>query len=98
MVNKKIKNNTEEEWDEDHALDMVLNNMVSDISDEELNNFLETVDQTGPWGEEHDKIYTVGGLTNDKESGFVDFQKKQDDFNNSQFVFWDEMWNKSVEK
>jgi hypothetical protein len=48
--------------------------------DEEIQDFLERADEQGPWSEEDDKIHTVGGLTNDKESGFMDFQKKQDEF------------------
>lgn len=31
-------NNHNEEWDEDHALDMILNQMVDDIDDKELEN------------------------------------------------------------
>jgi hypothetical protein len=34
-------NDTEEEWDEDHALDMVLNEMVKDLEDEDLLDDLE---------------------------------------------------------
>ena len=36
------------------------------------------MDEPGPWSEEDDKIYTVGGLTNDKAGDFMKFQKKQD--------------------
>jgi len=40
--------------------------------------FLENEDKPGPWPEEDDKIFTVGGLTNDKDGDFMKFQKKQD--------------------
>ena len=46
--------------------------------DEEIQDFLERMDEPGPWSEEDDKIYTVGGLTNDKDRDFMKFQKKQD--------------------
>jgi len=48
------------------------------FDDPDVQEFLEKVDEQGPWDEEHDKIHTVGGLTNDKESGFMDFQKSMD--------------------
>ena len=48
--------------------------------DEEIQDFLERADEQGPWSEEDDKIHTVGGLTNDKEQSFNEFQKKQDEF------------------
>ena len=47
--------------------------------DSEIQDFLEKMDKPGPWSEEDDKIHTIGGLTNDKESGFMDFQKKMDE-------------------
>jgi hypothetical protein len=122
----------EEEWDEEHALDQVLNDMVEDFDEDELldqparkpkptmdisidhedaekwnqladelakgtaemqedeenenawlddpdvQSFLEQADKQGPWLEEDDKIHTIGGLTNDKESGFMDFQNQMD--------------------
>ena len=46
--------------------------------DPEVQEFLEQMDEPGPWSEEDDKIYTVGGLTNDKDGDFMKFQKKQD--------------------
>ena len=46
--------------------------------DPEVQEFLERMDEPGPWSEEDDKIYTVGGLTNDKDGDFMKFQKKQD--------------------
>jgi hypothetical protein len=47
--------------------------------DSEIQDFLEEMDKPGPWPEEYDKIHTVGGLSNDEESGFMDFQKKMDE-------------------
>lgn len=35
---KKMKDPDTEEWDEDHALDMVMNQMVEDLSDEDLDD------------------------------------------------------------
>ena len=66
-IEQEVENNsslTEDEW----------------LQDPEIQDFLERVDEPGPWSEEDDKIQTVGGLTNDKGSGFMDFQKKQDEF------------------
>ena len=54
--------------------------------DPEVQAFLEAQDEPGPWSEEDDKIHTIGGLTNDKESGFMDFQKKMDENDEE----WDE--------
>ena len=47
--------------------------------DPEVQEFLERMDEPGPWSEEDDKIHTVGGLTNDKDGDFMKFQKKQDE-------------------
>ncbi len=44
--------------------------------DPEMQEFLEWVDKQGPWPEEYDKSYTVGGLSADKDRGFMEFQKK----------------------
>jgi len=52
--------------------------------DPEFLEFLEKMDEPGPWSEEDDKIYTVGGLTADKEGEFMKFQdkmKKRDEEN-----------------
>ena len=46
--------------------------------DPEIQEFLEMMDEQGPWSEEEDKIYTVGGLTADKDNDFMKFQKKID--------------------
>ena len=63
--------------------------------DPEVQAFLEAQDEPGPWSEEDDKIHTIGGLTNDKESGFMDFQKKQDDFDEEHAL--DQVLNNMVE-
>ena len=66
-IEQDVENNsslTEDEW----------------LQDPEIQDFLERADEPGPWSEEDDKIQTVGGLTNDSGSGFMDFQKKQDEF------------------
>jgi hypothetical protein len=46
--------------------------------DPEVLDFLEKMDEPGSWDEKHDKSFTVGGLTNDKDRSFSKFQKKQD--------------------
>ena len=43
----------------------------------ELNDFLEHVDKPGSWSEEDSKIYTVGGLTNDKDKSYMKFVNNQ---------------------
>ena len=48
------------------------------FEDPNVIDFLERADKPGPWSEEDDKIHTVGGLTNDKENSFMEFQKKID--------------------
>ena len=123
----------QEEWDEEHALDQVLNNMVEDLDeddfldktppkstkptmdisvnhedaekwnqladelargtvemqedeenenawldDPDVQDFLEQADKQGPWSEEDDKINTIGGLTNDTDGSFMDFQNQMD--------------------
>ena len=45
--------------------------------DPDVIDFLEQTDKQGPWDEEHDKSFTVGGLSNDKKGDFMKFQKKQ---------------------
>ena len=132
--NDELKNEDEdEEWDEEHALDEVLNDMAEgldeddfldqapprstkptmDISidhedaekwnqladelargtaemqedeehenawlnDPDVQDFLERADEQGPWSEEDDKINTIGGLTNDTDGSFMDFQNQMD--------------------
>tara|TARA_R110002073_G_scaffold45042_1_gene124487 strand:+ start:305 stop:556 length:252 start_codon:yes stop_codon:yes gene_type:complete len=45
--------------------------------DPDVIDFLEQTDKPGSWDKKHDKSFTVGGLTNDKEGDFIKFQKKQ---------------------
>jgi hypothetical protein len=47
------------------------------FEDPDVQEFLEQVDKPGPWSEEDDKIFTVGGLTADKDQSFKAFQEKQ---------------------
>ena len=44
----------------------------------DVQEFLEEADRKGPWDKEWDRTNTVGGMTNTKESGFKEFQKKID--------------------
>ena len=44
--------------------------------DPEMQKFLEWVDKPGSWSEEDDKIYTIGGLSADKNKDFMKFIKK----------------------
>ena len=46
------------------------------VDDKDVQDFLEWADEPGPWSEEDDKIYTVGGLTADKDRDFMKFQDK----------------------
>jgi hypothetical protein len=46
--------------------------------DPDVMAFLENEDKPGPWPEEYDKSYTVGGLSADKNRDFIKFQKKMD--------------------
>tara|TARA_Y100000361_G_C10845712_1_gene181817 strand:- start:21 stop:350 length:330 start_codon:yes stop_codon:yes gene_type:complete len=49
--------------------------------DPDVLEFLEREDNSEVWtNEEDNKIHTVGGLSNDKEGSFMEFQKKQKDF------------------
>jgi len=47
--------------------------------DPDVQAFLEMQDEPGPWDEQYDKSYTVGGLTADKDRSFMEFQYKMDD-------------------
>ena len=49
------------------------------VDDKDVQDFLEWADEQGPWSEEDDKIYTVGGLTADKDRDFMKFQNKMDE-------------------
>ena len=65
--------------DDNESLKKMIEEMEDPFNDPDVQEFLERADEQGPWDEEHDKIHTVGGLTNDKESKFMDFQKNMDD-------------------
>ena len=47
--------------------------------DPDVQAFLEMQDEPGPWDEQYDKSYTVGGLTADKDRDFMKFQSKMDE-------------------
>ena len=49
------------------------------FNDPDVQAFLDHVDEPGPWSEEDDKIYTVGGLTADKDRDFMKFQDKMNE-------------------
>ena len=49
------------------------------VNDPDVQAFLEHADEPGPWSEEDDKIYTVGGLTADKDRDFMKFQNKMNE-------------------
>ena len=70
--------------DDNESLKKMIEEMEDPFNDPEVQDFLERADEQGPWDEEHDKIHTVGGLTNDKETKFMDFQKNMDDKTNTQ--------------
>jgi len=44
--------------------------------DKDVQEFLEWADKPGPWDEQYDKSYTVGGLSADKDKDFMKFQNK----------------------
>ena len=48
--------------------------VISSIS--EFDEFAEREDTSKVWSEEDSKVYTVAGLTNDKEGSFMKFQNK----------------------
>ena len=45
-------------------------------NDPDVLDFLERADEQGSWSDEDDKIYTIGGLTADKDQGFKKFINK----------------------
>ena len=49
------------------------------VNDPDVQAFLEWADEQGPWSEEDDKIYTVGGLSADKDRDFMKFQDKMNE-------------------
>ena len=46
------------------------------FDDPDVLDFLERADEQGPWDEQYDKSYTVGGLTADEDQGFKKFINK----------------------
>jgi len=40
----KIKKPEIKEWDEDHALDMIINSMISELSEEEIEEIMKAKD------------------------------------------------------
>ena len=65
-------------WEEQHLTNKILPGEVDNEweDDPDVMEFLEHADEQGPWSEEDDKIYTVGGLTADKDRGFKKFINK----------------------
>lgn len=59
-VNDPLPGEEPEEWEDDP----------------DVQAFLEHADKQGPYSEEDDKIYTVGGLTADEDQGFKKFINK----------------------
>jgi hypothetical protein len=49
------------------------------FDDPDVQAFLEHADEQGPWSEEDDKSYTVGGLSADKDRDFMKFQDKMNE-------------------
>jgi len=49
------------------------------FNDPDVLDFLERADEQGPWDEQYDKSYTVGGLSADKDKSFMKFQNKMDE-------------------
>ena len=49
------------------------------FNDPDVQAFLEAQDEPGPWDEQYDKSYTVGGLSADKDRDFMKFQNKMDE-------------------
>ena len=46
------------------------------FNDPDVMDFLEHADKQGPWSEDDDKPFTIGGLTADKDQGFKKFINK----------------------
>ena len=79
------KEHTGDEWlifpwensKSEHIQDYLANeDKFGNLQDKDVQEFLEQADKPGPWPEEYDKIYTVGGLSNDKEGSFMKFMNK----------------------
>ena len=63
-VNDPLPGEGNDEWEDDWA------------NDPDVMAFFEHADKQGPYPDEDDKIYTVGGLTADKDQGFKKFINK----------------------
>ena len=63
-VNDPLPGEGNDEWENDW------------VNDPDVIAFLEHADEQGPSSDEDDKIYTVGGLTADKDQGFKKFINK----------------------
>mgnify|MGYP003664527455 FL=1 len=68
-------------WEEQHLTNKILPGEVDNEweDDPDVMVFLEHADEQGSWSEEDDKIYTVGGLTADKDRDFMKFQDKMNE-------------------
>jgi len=65
-------------------------------NDPDVLDFLNRQDEQGPWSEEDDKIYTVGGLTNDKDREFTKFQQETE-YTEEDLNDWDVTLNDGLE-
>jgi len=65
-------------WEEQHLTNKILPGEENDgwENDPDVLDFLERADEQGPWDEQYDKSYTIGGLTADKDQGFKKFINK----------------------
>ena len=66
-----------DEYDEDDEGE--IDDEDDPFNDPDVLDFLERADEQGPWDEQYDKSYTVGGLSADKDKSFMEFQKKMDE-------------------
>ncbi len=77
LVNEKIKYEEENILSVNDPLPGEENDEWED--DPDVQAFLEMQDEPGPWDEQYDKSYTVGGLSADKDRSFMKFQDKMDE-------------------
>ena len=65
-------------WEEQHLTNKILPGEENNdwANDPDVLDFLERADEQGPWDEQYDKSYTIGGLTADKDQGFKKFINK----------------------
>jgi len=70
-INTVESNEEDDYWDEDHALDMVMNDMVSELDDQNLSDIMdETIDQT------HDLDWVYDYNEIDEESKEIGFESE----------------------